>query len=90
MDCDNELGTLDPGKYIIVVAPQWNESASIACAFKSVLVGVHGPLENVALLKRVGRKIGCTAMSHVFSGMSEEKENLTNLETVHDEERKVI
>ena len=36
--------TLPAGKYIIMVAPQWNDEASLAPSFKKVTTGIYAPV----------------------------------------------
>ena len=64
--------TLPAGKYIIVVAPQWNDEASISPSFKKVTTGIYAPVQRLKL-KPLANKLGYTAMAQIFSEMSAKK-----------------
>ena len=79
---DYHGGTLEPGKYIVMVAPRWHKSASLSPSFKQVLAGIYAPVGDLKLTE-LDRNLGYSAMARAFSAISEKKETLKNFQVVH-------
>ena len=62
----NQKVTLNPGKYVVMIDPLWNEESENDTSYREVLVDVYGPesVELKAVPDEAGMKLLAKALKH--------------------------
>ena len=73
---------LSNGKYVIMVAPLWNKSAT-SDMLKNITLGIYAPVKYLSIMKMRVKNLGYNALTKIYGEIAAKKNTYDSLHKVY-------